>query len=141
MCNIRFTLWAASSVNFKLPSDSESNFTPFSIKSLITQSEISEIYLTTFGLFISAPAFKVSCMYSSVWSAGLLFRTPTIPPWAYLELLSPKSDFVNNKTPSGKLLFCAILRAAYNPAAPLPIITTEYSECFIIVLNWFILLF
>ena len=45
-------------------------------------------------------------------------------------MLFPRYDFVNSRTPSGKFICCDIFNAAYKPAAPLPTITTEYSEYF-----------
>ena len=101
------------------------------IKSFITASEASEISDAVFIFVNPAPAFKVSCIWSFVLSSGFWCKTPTIPPWAYLELLSPKLDFVISNIPSGRFISLAIFNAAYIPAAPLPIITTEYSEYFI----------
>ena len=59
-CKILLMLCAASSVNVSFPSEFLSNFTPFSIKSLITSSEASEIYSTVFSSLKPAPAFNVS---------------------------------------------------------------------------------
>ena len=92
----------------------------------------NEIYLAIFSSVKPAPAFKVSETCKSVLSPIFWWTTPTIPPCAYLELLSPNSDFVINNIPSGKLICWDSFIAVYKPAIPLPIITAEYSECFII---------
>ena len=94
---------------------------------------------TVFNSLNPAPAFNVSLIWDVVESFKFSLITPTIPPCAYLELLSPNLDFVINNIPSGKFACCSTFNAAYNPAIPLPITTVEYFEYFISASNYLLL--
>ena len=63
----------------------------------------SETNLTTLKSHKPQPALIVSATCRLIESGLFSGSTPTIPPWAYLELHSESWDLVINKIPSGKL--------------------------------------
>ena len=138
-CKTRLTLCAASRVNVNSPFSSRSNSTPKVSKSFITLSEFSDMNFTVLKSLKPAPALIVSLMCEVVESDLFSFKTPTIPPCAYLELLSPSFDFVISRIPSLSFVCCSSFKAAYKPAIPLPITTAEYFEYFILISLFYIL--
>ena len=120
--------------NLQKEDDSKSSLTPFTWEpKCVAELQISEgedfsDFLSYFGNGVAlVDNLKIGTRYFVRVVCG--------------DDISPIIDFVINRTPSGKLIWRDNFNAAYKPAAPLPTITTEYSECFKYIPQTYIIIF